>query len=65
MEIILHVNGMMCPHCQARVEGACKSVAGVENAVVDLKAKTVTITGTSDADLLRKTITDAGYEVVD
>ena len=45
METVIYVNGMMCPHCQARVESVCKAVAGVEDAVVDLKAKTVTVKG--------------------
>ena len=64
METVIKVEGMMCPHCQARVENACKAVAGVENAVVDLKAKTVTVTGTAATEALEKAIIDAGYEVV-
>jgi len=65
METVIKVEGMMCPHCQARVESACKAVADVENAVVDLKAKTVTVTGKADVSALKKAITDAGYEVME
>ena len=65
METIIQVNGMMCPHCKARVESVCKSFAGVEDAVVDLQQKRVTIVGTTDWDGLKKAITDAGYEVVE
>ena len=65
MKTVINVNGMMCAHCQARVEGACKAVPGVENAVVDLKAKNVTITGNPDIAAVKKAIVDAGYEVVD
>lgn len=65
MEQIIHVNGMMCPHCQARVESVCKAVEGTLNAVVDLKAKTVTVTGNASAESLKKAITDAGYEVLE
>ena len=65
MEIVITVHGMMCTHCQARVESVCKAMAGVTNAVVDLKAKTVTVTGTPDVVALKKAITDAGYEVMD
>ena len=36
METVIMVNGMMCPHCKARVESVCKGVAGVTDAVVDL-----------------------------
>ncbi len=64
MEIIIHVEGMMCTHCKARVESVCKAVAGVADAVVDLKAKTVTVTGTANPDNLKKAISDAGYQVV-
>ena len=65
METVIKVQGMMCPHCQARVESVCKAVAGTENAVVDLQAKTVTVTGSADATLLKKAIVDAGYEVIE
>ena len=65
METIIKVNGMMCPHCQARVESVCKGVAGVTDAVVDLKLKQVTVTGDASLDALKKVITDAGYEVAE
>ena len=65
METVIKVNGMMCPHCKARVEKVCKAVAGVEDAVVDLQAKTVTVTGNADVAALKQAITDADYEVVD
>lgn len=64
MKTVISVNGMMCTHCQARVESVCKGVAGVENAVVDLKAKNVTVTGNPDIAAVKKAIVDAGYEVV-
>ena len=54
----------MCPHCKARVESVCKAVAGAQNAVVDLQAKQVTVTGEADVTALKKAITDAGYEVI-
>ena len=65
METVIKVNGMMCPHCQARVENVCKGFPGVTNAVVDLQKKQVTVTGETDWDSLKKAITDAGYEVVE
>jgi len=64
METIIKVEGMMCPHCKARVESVCKAVAGTVDAVVDLQEKQVTVTGTADVALLKKAITDAGYEVI-
>ena len=65
METIIHVEGMMCPHCKARVESVCKAVAGVEDAVVDLQAKQVAVKGKADVSVLKKAISDAGYEVKD
>ena len=65
METIIKVNGMMCPHCKARVEAVCKAVEGAVDAVVDLQAKNVTITGNAALEALKQAITDAGYEVVD
>ena len=64
METVLKVEGMMCPHCKAMVEMVCKAVSGTQDAVVDLQAKTVTVTGNADREALAKAITDAGYEVV-
>lgn len=65
METVIKVEGMMCNHCKARVEKACKGVPGTVDAVVDLAAKTVTVTGTADPAALKKAITDADYEVID
>ena len=64
METVIKVNGMMCPHCKARVEAVCKAVNGTVDAVVDLREKQVTVKGDAPLDALRKAITDAGYEVV-
>jgi len=65
MEVVIKVEGMMCSHCKARVESVCKAVAGTENAVVDLQAKTVTVTGNADVAELKKAITEADYEVIE
>ena len=65
METVINVNGMMCTHCKAMVEKICKAAPGVTDAVVDLHAKNVTVTGTPDLDALKKAIVDAGYEVVE
>ncbi len=64
MQTVIHVEGMMCPHCKARVEQVCKAVPGTVEAVVDLQEKQVTVTGDASLDALKKAITDAGYEVM-
>ena len=59
--IVLHVEGMMCEHCKARVEKALAQVSGVTKVKVDLKAKTATVYGAADAAALVAAVTDAGY----
>ena len=65
MKTVIHVEGMMCGHCKMHVENACKGVPGVTDAVVDLAAKNVTVTGNADLAALKAAITEAGYQVVD
>lgn len=65
MEVVIKVEGMMCPHCKARVESVCKAVAGTQDAVVDLQAKTVTVSGNADVEALKKAIIEADYKVVE
>lgn len=64
METIIKVGGMMCPHCKAMVEKVCKAVPGTQDAVVDLAAKNVTVTGDADVAALKQAIVDAGYEIL-
>ena len=64
MNTVIYVNGMMCPHCKARVESVCKAQEGVLDAVVDLQEKSVTLTGSADLEAVKKAIVEAGYEVV-
>lgn len=65
VETVICVEGMMCTHCKARVEAVCKAVPGATDAVVDLAAKQVTVTGSAPINALKKAIADAGYEVVE
>lgn len=59
------IEGMMCTHCSGRVESALNAIDGV-SAKVDLEKKTATVTLSADVadEVLRKAVTDAGYEVV-
>lgn len=56
------VEGMHCNHCKAAVEKAVGGLKGVTAAEVNLGAKTVTVTGTADADAVRKAVEQAGFE---
>ncbi len=60
--IVLHVEGMMCEHCKARVEKALSAVPGVTKVKVDLAKKTATVNGSADESALIAAVVDAGYE---
>lgn len=59
----INVEGMMCKHCQARVEKVLKEIPGVENVVVSLEDKNAVVEGTNiTKNQLVTAIIDAGYE---
>ena len=61
----LHVKGMMCGHCEARVRKALEAVDGVQSAVADHAAGTAVVTLTKDvaADVLKSAVEAQDYEV--
>lgn len=61
----MNIEGMMCGHCQARVEKALKEVPGVTEVVVKLEAKNAVVTAEDSVstETLTKAVVDAGYEV--
>jgi len=61
--VVIGVEGMMCHHCTAAVEKACKGVAGVLAAAADLEQKQVTVRGTADRTQLEQAIIEAGYSI--
>ena len=60
---VLEVPDMSCGHCKETIEAALRSVDGVESAVVDLEAKSVTVTGSAGTHALERAIEEAGYNV--
>ena len=60
------IQGMMCPHCEARVKKALEAVEGVVSAVTSHeKANAVLeLSGNVSEEALRKAVEDAGYEYV-
>ena len=66
MEKTLHIQGMMCPHCEMRVKKALESVPGVSEATASHTSGTavVTLSGPVDDAALKKAVEDQGYEVV-
>lgn len=66
MKTTLHIEGMMCQHCQKHVHDALAAMDGVTAVTVDLEGKTADVTATKDitTDEFAKVIIDAGYELV-
>lgn len=65
-KVVLKVNGMSCFHCVNAVTGAVSVLPGVDNVVVDLAAKTVTVdyqSNLSGPDDFKEAIEDQGYDV--
>ena len=67
MEKTLKIEGMMCPHCEARVKGALEALEGVSAAVVSHESGTAVVTLTAPVEdaVLKKTVEDAGYTVTE
>ena len=65
MEKVLKVEGMMCMHCEARVRKALEALPGVEKAIADHAAGTVTVTLSSPVPegALTEAIEAQGYKV--
>ena len=62
-KIILKIDGMSCNHCVGRVDKALNELDGVK-ASVTLEPQEAVVEGEDlDADLLKKTVEDAGYTV--
>lgn len=67
MEKTMKIEGMMCPHCEARVKKTLEDMAQVKEAVVSHADGTavVKLAEAVDNDVLKKTIEDQGYKVLD
>ncbi len=65
MEKTMKIEGMMCPHCEARVKQCLENLDGVLEALVSHESGTAIITLEKDipCEVLTKTVTDQGYTV--
>ena len=61
----MQIEGMMCPHCEARVKKALEAIEGVQEAKVSHQEANAIVTAASavSKEALTKAVTDAGYEV--
>lgn len=57
------VPGISCGHCKAAIEGELAPLDGVESAIVDIDAKTVTVIGEITEVDVRAAVGEAGYEI--
>ena len=65
MKKTLHVEGMMCGHCEARVKKALEALPEVREAVVSHEAGTAIVTLSADVsdETLKKAVEDQDYKV--
>ena len=65
MEKTMHITGMMCGHCEARVKKALEAVDGVTEAKVSHEAGTAVVTLSKDVadDTLKKAVEAQDYPV--
>ena len=66
MEKTMHIEGMMCMHCEARVKKTLEKIEGVAEAVVSHEKGTAVLTLTSPVDnaVLKQAIEDQDYKVL-
>jgi Cu2+-exporting ATPase len=66
MEKVMKIEGMMCPHCEARVKKCLEALPEVTEAKVSHKDGTAIVVLASDVsdDVLKKTVEDQGYTVL-
>jgi Cu2+-exporting ATPase len=64
MTTTLKIEGMMCPHCEARVKKALEAVAGVESAVVSHQSGTAVVTGSADFETMKAAVEAQDYKVL-
>ena len=61
----MHIEGMMCGHCEARVKKTLEALEGVSEAVVSHEAGTAVVTLQADVadDVLKTAVEEQDYKV--
>ena len=67
MEITMKIEGMMCPHCEARVKKVLEELPEVSQVVASHEKGTAVVTLEKEIslDILKKTVEDQGYTVTE
>ena len=60
----LKIEGMMCPHCEARVKKTLEALEGVEEAVVSHVSGTAVVTGDADYETMKAAVEAQDYKVL-
>ena len=65
MQVTLHIQGMMCGHCEATVKKCLEAFPEVDEAIVSHTEGTAVVKLNAPADLaaLKKAVTEQGYQV--
>lgn len=63
----MKIEGMMCPHCEARVKKILEELPEVSEAVVSHTSGTAVLTLSAETDdaVLKNTVENQGYKVTD
>lgn len=66
MEKTMHIEGMMCVHCEARVKKCLEKLEEVDEAVVSHEKGTAVVMLHTDVadDVLKKVVEDQDYKVL-
>ena len=66
MEAVLKIEGMMCPHCEARVKNALEAAEGVTEAIVSHEKGEAIIKSDKEisVDALKEIVEAQGYKVL-
>ena len=62
----IHINGIMCAHCEMRVKKALEALPFIESAQVSHETGTavVSVSGAMDEAGVKNAVTEAGYTFV-
>ncbi|MBO6041183.1 MAG: metal-transporting ATPase, partial [Oscillospiraceae bacterium] len=61
----LKIEGMMCPHCEARVKKALEALDGVDEAVVSHVSGTAVVAGDEDVETMKAAVEAQDYKVLE
>ena len=66
MKKTVHINGIMCAHCEMRVKKALEALSFINSAVVSHETGTavIDVSGPCNEESIRNAVSEAGYTFV-